>query len=418
MPRIGTWRWRFGLAQEALSHSARVWRGAGTGSAPHGPPAPRRLPAPRGGPEMGPAVFSNDIEPRARGIVAERLGVGPEELRPDVSLADDLAVDSLDLIDLALALEAEWGVVLRRRTLESVRTYGDLLAAVAAAPRRGARRARVAPVFARARVVPAGGNGGGLERAGELTPYEIQLLVADALRAGPGEEECRLRDPSDLAPHDRLKAQQLEHCAERHGAVAPARGAHRGIRDVRPAGLGDDGPAARDSRDAREERQPAHAGAAQPQRRAAEDEGGHLRRACCCEVEPQERAERHAGDRERGHVAAEAVGALRDRREPVRPARACQVGDLGPVAGQAHRAHREAARGERLAERAHLVGRGGEAVDQEAAERPGAREREALGDAGAIRGGERRYAPRAHPRSARASSGSSGTPSARPRASA
>jgi len=135
---------------------------------------------------MWPARFSNAIESRVRGIVAEHLGVGPEELRPDVSLADDLAVDSLDLIDLALALEAEWGVVLRRRALESVRTYGDLLAAVAAAPRRGARRARVAPIFARARVVPAGGNGSGLERAGELTPYEIQLLVADALRAGPG----------------------------------------------------------------------------------------------------------------------------------------------------------------------------------------------------------------------------------------
>src|SRR5881409_798587 len=176
MPRIGTWRWRFGLAQEALSHSARVWRGAGTGSSPHGPPAPRRLPVPRGGPEMWPAVFSNDIEPRARGIVAERLGVGPEELRPDVSLTDDLAVDSLDLIDLGLALEAECGVVLRRRAIESVRTYGDLLAAVAAARRRG----RVAPIFARARVVPARGNGGGLERSGELTPYEIEILVADA----------------------------------------------------------------------------------------------------------------------------------------------------------------------------------------------------------------------------------------------
>ena len=73
------------------------------------------------------------IEPRLRGVVAERLGVGPEDLRPDVSLTDDLATDSLDLIDLGLALEAECGVVLRRRALESVRTYGDLIAAVAAA---------------------------------------------------------------------------------------------------------------------------------------------------------------------------------------------------------------------------------------------------------------------------------------------
>src|SRR2546422_2430363 len=112
-------------------HPARGWRGAGLGSSPHGPPAPRRLPVPRGGREMWPA----GIEPRIRGVVTERLGVGPEELRPDVSLTDDLAADSLDLVDLGLALEAECGVVLRRRALESVRTYGDLLAAVAGASR-------------------------------------------------------------------------------------------------------------------------------------------------------------------------------------------------------------------------------------------------------------------------------------------
>src|SRR5438046_321250 len=36
-----------------------------------------------------------------------------------------------------------------------------------------------------ARSGPARGTGG-LERSGELTPYEIEVLVADALRAGPG----------------------------------------------------------------------------------------------------------------------------------------------------------------------------------------------------------------------------------------
>src|SRR5207247_2484256 len=83
-------------------HPARGWRGAGLGSSPHGPPAPRRLPVPRGGREMWPA----GIEPRLRGVVAERLGVGPEDLQPDVSLTADLAADSLDLIDVGLALEA------------------------------------------------------------------------------------------------------------------------------------------------------------------------------------------------------------------------------------------------------------------------------------------------------------------------
>src|SRR3989442_13906556 len=182
MARIATWRRQWlGLAQEAVPHPVRGRRGAGLGSSPHGPPVPRRLPGPGGGGEVGPA----GIEPRLRGVVAERLGVGPEDLRPAVSLTDDLAADSLDLIDLGLALEAECGVVLRRRALESVRTYGDLIAAVAAARRRAARRARVAPIVARARIVPARGNGG-LERSGELTPYEIEILVADALRARPG----------------------------------------------------------------------------------------------------------------------------------------------------------------------------------------------------------------------------------------
>src|SRR5437773_6275576 len=221
--RIGTWRWRFGLAQEALPHPARVWRGAGTGSSPHGPPAPRRLPVPRGAPEMWPARFSNAIESRVRGIVAEHLGVGPEELRPDVSLADDLAVDSLDLIDLALALEAEWGVVLRRRALESVRTYGDLLVAVAAARRRAARRARVAPIVARVRIVPARGNGG-LERSGELTPYEIEILVADALRAGPGARlEMELSASTDDAGLAATR-KRFAWLAGRGGAVSVQRG--------------------------------------------------------------------------------------------------------------------------------------------------------------------------------------------------
>jgi acyl carrier protein len=124
-------------------------------------------------------------EASIRRVAAEQLGIDPGELRPEVSLTDDLAVDSLDLVDLALALEDECGVTIRSRALESIRTYGDLLAAMAAAGRHAARRARSAPLFARARVVRAG-NGGELERSGELTPYEVEILVADALRAGPG----------------------------------------------------------------------------------------------------------------------------------------------------------------------------------------------------------------------------------------
>ena len=39
------------------------------------------------------------VEPRVRRVVAEHLGVNPEELTRDVSLTDDLAADSLDLLE-------------------------------------------------------------------------------------------------------------------------------------------------------------------------------------------------------------------------------------------------------------------------------------------------------------------------------
>jgi acyl carrier protein len=125
-----------------------------------------------------------------RRVVAERLGVGSEDLTAGVSLTDELAADSLDLMELAMALEAEWGIAIPDRTLQAVRTYGDVVGAVVGCLRDRpyvAPRAPADPVFAWTRVVPAGdGASGGLERTGELTPYAVDILVEDARRAGPG----------------------------------------------------------------------------------------------------------------------------------------------------------------------------------------------------------------------------------------
>jgi acyl carrier protein len=77
-----------------------------------------------------------DIDERhVRGLVAEQLGVDPTELTANVSLTDELAVDSLELAALALTLEAELGVVFSNRCLGGLRTYGDLLEAIAVARR-------------------------------------------------------------------------------------------------------------------------------------------------------------------------------------------------------------------------------------------------------------------------------------------
>jgi acyl carrier protein len=61
--------------------------------------------------------------------VAEHLGVGVDELLSGVSLRDDLAADSLDLIELALALEGEFAIVVPEWTLDEVRSFADLVRA-------------------------------------------------------------------------------------------------------------------------------------------------------------------------------------------------------------------------------------------------------------------------------------------------
>jgi acyl carrier protein len=124
------------------------------------------------------------IEPEIRRLVADRLGVGPEELAPHVSLPDDLAADSLDLLELALACEQRWGLAIPDERLDAVRTYGEFVDSVAwARGRRAARPAGWTPptsrfrILSRARARP--------ERSGPLDPYTVEILLDEARRAGP-----------------------------------------------------------------------------------------------------------------------------------------------------------------------------------------------------------------------------------------
>jgi acyl carrier protein len=129
-------------------------------------------------------------EAHVRRVVADNLGVDVDDLTSDVSLTDDLAVDSLDLLEVALALEGEFGISLPERLLERVRTCGDLVQAtlvLARARRVGESRAQEPPPFYRARITSADGSEGrAFDRTGWLTPYAVQELADDALSAGRG----------------------------------------------------------------------------------------------------------------------------------------------------------------------------------------------------------------------------------------
>ena len=140
-------------------------------------------------PRLGRWGLYEFIEPHLRSLVADRLGVGDEELVPDVDLREDLAVDSLDLLELGLAIEAEFGITLPERTLEQVRRYGDLVEAAVdlVGERRQAEPSNDAAPCIAARIAFADGPPTGtLHRVGWLTPYTAQTIGEDALRAGPG----------------------------------------------------------------------------------------------------------------------------------------------------------------------------------------------------------------------------------------
>jgi acyl carrier protein len=150
---------------------------------------PRRVPAATGTEEASFVrldEYEPWVEPRVRRVVADSLGVTLEDLTAEVSLADDLAADSLDVLELALVLEEEFGFPLPERVLSDVRSYGDLVSATVmlARERRAAEaRGSRALAFFWARTTAADGRGA-LERSGWLTPYVLEEIAEDARRAG------------------------------------------------------------------------------------------------------------------------------------------------------------------------------------------------------------------------------------------
>lgn len=129
------------------------------------------------------------VEPRVRAVVAERLGVEAQDLVASVSLRDDLAADSLDLLEVAIALEGAFGIRIPERFLDLVGTYDDLVAVVLdrIGSRQRAESRDAEPPQVHARVVPAPSLGHrAVERTMRLTPYLAQTLADDVRLAGPG----------------------------------------------------------------------------------------------------------------------------------------------------------------------------------------------------------------------------------------
>ena len=60
-------------------------------------------------------------------LIAEQFGVEPDSVNADTAFVDDLGADSVDLVDLSMALEAEFGMEeMEADEIESIKTVGDL----------------------------------------------------------------------------------------------------------------------------------------------------------------------------------------------------------------------------------------------------------------------------------------------------
>lgn len=54
----------------------------------------------------------SDIEQKIKEAVAEQLGLGSDEVKTNASFMDDLGADSLDLVELVMAFENEFGITI------------------------------------------------------------------------------------------------------------------------------------------------------------------------------------------------------------------------------------------------------------------------------------------------------------------
>ena len=60
-------------------------------------------------------------------IIAEQLNVNEAEIKPETKFKDDLDADSLDLFEMVMALEEEFGIEIPSEDLENIVTVNDIM---------------------------------------------------------------------------------------------------------------------------------------------------------------------------------------------------------------------------------------------------------------------------------------------------
>ena len=72
-------------------------------------------------------MSSEEVLDRVKGIIVEQLGVADNTVTLDASFIDDLGADSLDIVELIMALEEEFDTEIPDADAEKVVTVGDVV---------------------------------------------------------------------------------------------------------------------------------------------------------------------------------------------------------------------------------------------------------------------------------------------------
>jgi acyl carrier protein len=70
-------------------------------------------------------VDQGSLEERLRRIISEQLGVDESQVTPSASFEEDLNADSLDVVELIMQLEEDFGIQIPEEDAEKIRTVGD-----------------------------------------------------------------------------------------------------------------------------------------------------------------------------------------------------------------------------------------------------------------------------------------------------
>ncbi|MEI6512944.1 MAG: acyl carrier protein [bacterium] len=69
---------------------------------------------------------------RVKKIIQEELDVNPEEITDNASFVEDLGADSLDIVELVMAIEEEFGVDIPDDDVEKIQTVGQVVSYIEA----------------------------------------------------------------------------------------------------------------------------------------------------------------------------------------------------------------------------------------------------------------------------------------------